>query len=55
MFFSRGVRPAWLFPTALDYKTATDELQPERHKLQLNFELSRGSYATLLIKRLMLA
>lgn len=52
MFFSRGARAAWCFPPALAYNSGTDELHVARHKLQLNFELPRGSYATLLIKRI---
>jgi tRNA pseudouridine13 synthase len=52
MFFSRGERAAWCFPQALAYNSGTDELHHARLKLQLNFELPRGSYATLLIKRI---
>lgn len=52
MFFSRGERAAWCFPQALAYNSGIDELHLARQKLHLNFELPRGSYATLLIKRI---
>ena len=29
-----------------------DELYPGRHKMTLNFDLPRGAYATILVKRL---
>jgi tRNA pseudouridine13 synthase len=52
LFFSRGERAAWYFPTEIGYTTAGDDLEPSRQKLQLAFELPRGCYATLLLKRL---
>jgi tRNA pseudouridine13 synthase len=52
MFFSRGDRPAVFVPAAVHHEDGADELNPERLKLVLAFELPRGSYATLLVKRI---
>jgi tRNA pseudouridine13 synthase len=52
MFFSKGERPALCLPRELEGTSAADELRPGRLKLQLSFELGRGSYATLIVKRL---
>lgn len=52
LFFSKGERPAWCFPRDLEARSAKDEEHPRRHKLTLNFELPRGSYATLVVKRI---
>jgi tRNA pseudouridine13 synthase len=51
-FFSRGERAIHLLPDNLAGKPAKDENHPTRFKFLLGFELSRGSYATLLVKRL---
>jgi tRNA pseudouridine13 synthase len=52
LFFSKGQRPALCMPAQLSYLAATDELAPQRRKLRVSFELPRGSYATLLVKRI---
>jgi tRNA pseudouridine13 synthase len=52
MFFARGDRPALCLPTGLQYSSDLDETHPGKRKLRLAFELPRGSYATLVIKRL---
>jgi tRNA pseudouridine13 synthase len=52
LFFSRGERAALCQPSALQAQAAADDLNPGRRKLLLSFELPRGSYATLLVKRL---
>jgi tRNA pseudouridine13 synthase len=52
MFFSKGERPALCIPQDLTHRFAEDEVHAGRHKLQLTFDLPRGSYATLVIKRL---
>jgi tRNA pseudouridine13 synthase len=52
LFFSRGERPALCLPDGAQTETAADERRPGRHKLLLAFDLPRGSYATLIIKRL---
>jgi tRNA pseudouridine13 synthase len=51
-FFSKGVRKAIIRPAGLSSQTADDELHPQRHRMQLSFDLPRGSYATILVKRL---
>jgi len=52
IFFSRGDRAALCMPSGLQYESAADELNPKKQKLILAFELPRGSYATLLVKRI---
>lgn len=51
-FFSKGERLAVVRPGRLEYEVDADELYPKRQKLTLRFDLPRGSYATILIKRL---
>lgn len=51
-FFSRGERSVLCVPKDLAGSSAPDERHPGRAKLVLSFELPRGSYATLLVKRL---
>jgi tRNA pseudouridine13 synthase len=51
-FFSKGERPALQRPEQLEQALAEDELYPGRQKLTLKFTLSRGSYATILVKRI---
>lgn len=53
-FFSKGSRRAMINPSNLQCSTEIDELYPGRNKLHLSFELPRGSYATILVKRLTL-
>ncbi len=52
MFFSRGDRAALCLPANLAQSKEPDDTHPGRHKLTLTFDLSRGSYATLLVKRM---
>ncbi|MBI1313995.1 tRNA pseudouridine(13) synthase TruD [bacterium] len=54
-FFSKGVRPALINVESLWASIDDDELHRDRRKLILNFDLPRGSYATMLVKRLTLA
>jgi tRNA pseudouridine13 synthase len=51
-FFAKGERPARCLPAGLTYEASADERSPGRQKLVLAFELPRGSYATLLVKRI---
>jgi tRNA pseudouridine13 synthase len=51
VFFSKGDRPALFFAEALAHHLENDDLHPGRSKLHMEFELPRGAYATLLIKR----
>ena len=52
LFFSKGERLALSVPDALSGNDEKDERHAGRRKLILRFELPRGSYATLLIKRI---
>src|SRR5262249_54489433 len=52
MFFSRGDRAALCQPVGLTFEAAADELNAGRQKLTLAFELPRGCYATLIVKRI---
>jgi tRNA pseudouridine13 synthase len=51
-FFGKGMRDALVAPAGLRWAPGDDELNPGRRKLTLSFELPRGSYATILLKRL---
>jgi tRNA pseudouridine13 synthase len=52
LFFSKGERSAKCLPTNMEAARAADELNVGREKLTLDFELPRGTYATLIIKRI---
>ena len=54
-FFSKGDRPASVRPEHLTHVAEMDELNKGRRKLTLRFDLPRGSYATMLVKRVSLA
>jgi tRNA pseudouridine13 synthase len=51
-FFSRGERPAFYFPAELKSEIGWDKWNKGHRKLKLMFTLPRGSYATLLVKRI---
>ncbi len=51
-FFSKGSRRAMIFPAGLQCSAEADDLYSGRQKLCLAFQLPRGSYATILVKRL---
>ncbi len=51
-FFSKGERATLLFPAELKSFSGGDELYDGRRKLTLAFTLPRGSYATMVVKRL---
>ena len=51
-FFSRGERAATFRPAGLAGEWGADDLYPGKSKLVLKFDLPRGSYATILVKRL---
>ncbi|MBM3980007.1 MAG: tRNA pseudouridine(13) synthase TruD [Planctomycetes bacterium] len=53
-FFSKGDRPACVRPEGLSSTSAPDELNKGRAKLTLRFDLPKGSYATMLVKRVTL-
>jgi tRNA pseudouridine13 synthase len=52
LFFSKGERPAWCFPQNLQAEHGADALHEGRRRLTLHFDLPRGSYATLVVKRI---
>src|SRR5262249_33611409 len=52
LFFSGGERAILCQPDGLRGDAEADERHPGRNKLRLTFDLPRGSYATLLVKRI---
>lgn len=52
VFLSKGDRAALFYPHHLRSETGADELYRGRRKLVLDFELEKGCYATLVVKRL---
>lgn len=52
IFFSKGSRPCLFFPGAATAGREDDALHPGRMALRLRFELPKGSYATILVKRI---
>jgi tRNA pseudouridine13 synthase len=51
-FFSKGERARCLRPDGLTIVALDDDLNPGRRKLTLRFDLPRGCYATMVVKRL---
>jgi tRNA pseudouridine13 synthase len=51
VFFSKGARPALFFAGGLRHDVANDEFHPGRKALRLMFDLPKGAYATLVVKR----
>jgi tRNA pseudouridine13 synthase len=51
-FFSKGERAATFRPGDFRHEWAADDLYEGRRKLSLSFTLPRGSYATILVKRI---
>lgn len=51
-FFSKGDRPAKITVSNLTWSTGDDELNRGCMTLELRFELPRGAYATMVVKRL---
>jgi tRNA pseudouridine13 synthase len=54
-FFSKGDRAACVRPANLSHTADADDLNAGRRKLTLTFDLPRGSYATMLVKRVTLS
>jgi tRNA pseudouridine13 synthase len=52
VFFSKGTRAGLVFPINLESSVLADDLYPGRQALRLSFELGKGSYATILVKRI---
>jgi tRNA pseudouridine13 synthase len=55
LFFSKGERAGLCLPSGLEWDLAPDDRHTGREKLNLAFELPRGSYATLIVKRVTLS
>ncbi|HLY10894.1 MAG TPA: tRNA pseudouridine(13) synthase TruD [Planctomycetota bacterium] len=51
-FFGKGVRDALIAPAGLKSSSGDDELHRGRRRMTLSFELPKGAYATVLLKRL---
>jgi tRNA pseudouridine13 synthase len=52
VFFSKGSRACLVFPEKVEHAILEDEFHRGRLALRLSFELARGSYATILVKRI---
>jgi tRNA pseudouridine13 synthase len=52
VFFSKGARACLIFPEHLELATIDDALHHGRRAMRLSFELSKGSYATIMVKRI---
>ncbi len=51
-FFSKGERRAVITINKVEHLVAADDLEAGRQKIRLGFDLPRGSYATIFVKRL---
>ena len=51
-FFSKSSRKTIIAVPDLEFEFSDDDLYPKHKKVRLTFDLPRGSYATMLIKRL---
>jgi tRNA pseudouridine13 synthase len=51
VFFSKGSRAALFFADKLRHRFEDDDLHPGRKLMALDFELPKGAYATLVVKR----
>ena len=51
-FFAKGDRPGCVRPANLAYESGLDDLNAGKWKLTLKFDMPRGSYATMLVKRI---
>jgi tRNA pseudouridine13 synthase len=52
VFLSKGTRAAMIVPGNLSITVSQDMLHPGRRALELAFEMGKGSYATILVKRI---
>lgn len=52
VFFSKGTRAAFVFPQDLVATESEDVLHAGRRSVEFGFSLGKGSYATILVKRL---
>ncbi len=52
VFLSKGTRAAMVAPENLEFSLLADELHPGKQARKMAFELAKGSYATILVKRI---
>ena len=52
VFFSKGSRPALVHPENLQAELCDDLIHRGKKSLRLSFDLGKGSYATILVKRI---
>jgi tRNA pseudouridine13 synthase len=52
VFFSKGTRCGLVVPRNLQTAVLEDDLHPGRKAVRMGFDLPRGSYATILVKRI---
>jgi tRNA pseudouridine13 synthase len=52
VFFSKGSRACLIFPEKLEFAVIDDDLHPKKRAVRLAFDLPRGSYATIMVKRI---
>ncbi len=52
VFFSKGSRPAMAFAELREFSATDDDLHPGRRAVHVGFDLAKGSYATILVKRI---
>jgi tRNA pseudouridine13 synthase len=52
VFFSKGARPPLLVPENVRSEVFSDDLHRNKQAIRLAFELPKGSYATILVKRI---
>jgi len=53
-FFTRGERAALVIPQEMTATAGPDERHPGQARLDLSFDLPRGSYATMVVKRVLI-
>ena len=52
VFFSKGNRPALFHPADPSHDLGRDDLYPGKSRVTLRFDLPKGAYATLVVKRI---
>ncbi|NBR05449.1 MAG: tRNA pseudouridine(13) synthase TruD [Planctomycetes bacterium] len=50
LFFSKGERKAFYFPTNIHYELFDDQFNKGKNAVRIGFDLPKGAYATLLVK-----
>jgi tRNA pseudouridine13 synthase len=52
VFLSKGTRSGLVVPGHLQAEATLDDLHPGRNAVRMGFDLPKGSYATILVKRM---